>query len=77
MEKKDAVFDRVLDTIGSDGRFQHRFNYLYNVLFAVVAAMPCMNIILAMSVPDHWCHVPGREHTNYTIEEWKKLTLPM
>ncbi|XP_026479554.1 solute carrier family 22 member 4-like [Ctenocephalides felis] len=77
MEKKDAIFDRVLDSIGSDGKFQHRFNYLYNVFFAVVAAMPCMNIILAMSVPDHWCHVPGRENTNYTLEEWKRLTLPV
>lgn len=22
------------------------------------------------------CHVPGREHTNYTMDQWKHLTLP-
>ncbi|GLV42087.1 uncharacterized protein CBL_04954 [Carabus blaptoides fortunei] len=38
--------------------------------------MPYLNIILVLSVPDHWCHIPGRENTNYTLEEWKNLTLP-
>ncbi|XP_026479556.1 uncharacterized protein LOC113385953 [Ctenocephalides felis] len=76
MGKRDAMFDTVMQSVGNNGPFQKRFNYLYNLIFAIVAAMPCMNIILALSVPDHWCHVPGREFTNYTIDEWKNLTLP-
>ncbi|KAL5284853.1 hypothetical protein ACFFRR_006894 [Megaselia abdita] len=35
-----------------------------------------MNIILALNVPDHWCVVPGRNNTNFTLEEWKNITLP-
>lgn len=76
MGKRDAMFDTVMQSVGNNGSFQKRFNYLYNLIFAIVAAMPCMNIILALSVHDHWCHVPGREFTNYTIDEWKNLTLP-
>ncbi|MPC33805.1 hypothetical protein E2C01_027169 [Portunus trituberculatus] len=29
-----------------------------------------------MVVPDHWCHVPGREKTPLTVEEWRSLTIP-
>lgn len=35
-----------------------------------------MNIILALNIPDHWCNVPGRERTNFTLHEWMDLTLP-
>ncbi|XP_047111703.1 carcinine transporter-like [Schistocerca piceifrons] len=31
---------------------------------------------LAMQTPDHWCHVPGRECANLTLEEWKNITIP-
>ncbi|XP_049809006.1 solute carrier family 22 member 7-like, partial [Schistocerca nitens] len=30
----------------------------------------------AMQTPDHWCHVPGRERTNLSLEEWKNFTIP-
>ncbi|XP_026477381.1 carcinine transporter-like [Ctenocephalides felis] len=30
-----------------------------------------------MSIPDHWCYVPGRENTNFTLQEWKNITLPI
>ncbi|PSN43705.1 hypothetical protein C0J52_18633 [Blattella germanica] len=69
-------FDEVLEHVGSEGRFQHRFNYLYNMFFTFLFAMPCFNIYLAFTIPGHWCHVPGRNETNYTLEEWKQLTLP-
>ncbi|XP_049779727.1 solute carrier family 22 member 7-like [Schistocerca cancellata] len=29
-----------------------------------------------MQTPDHWCHVPGREFTNLTLDEWKSATIP-
>lgn len=76
MAKKDAVFDIVLQSIGNYGPFQRRFNYMYNIVFAIFAVLPCMNMILAMTIPQHWCHVPGRTNYNYTIDEWKDITLP-
>lgn len=76
MAAQDAAFDKIMEMVGNDGRFQHRFNYIYNAAMVVFGGMSFMNIILALNVPNHWCHVPGREHTNYTLEQWKHLTLP-
>lgn len=75
-EQEEALFDSLIVQIGSDGKFQKRFNFIYNFLFVVILTMPYLNIILAMTIPDHWCHVPGRETTNYTLEEWKEKWLP-
>lgn len=75
-EAEDAVFDRIMVMVGDRGAFQKRFNYLFNVGQIIFASMAAMNIILALSVPDHFCHVPGRENTNLTLEEWKRIVLP-
>ncbi|XP_055297249.1 carcinine transporter isoform X2 [Sitodiplosis mosellana] len=76
MAAEDAAFDKIMEMVGNDGAFQKRFNYIYNAAMVIFGGMSFMNIILALNVPDHWCHVPGREHTNYTLEQWKHLTLP-
>lgn len=73
----DVTFDDVLSSVGDAGPFQMRYNILYNLVFVVFAAMPYFNIVLAMSIPEHWCLVPGRELTNYTQKEWRSLTIPM
>lgn len=75
-ENQDAAFDKIMERVGDNGNFQKRFNWIFNVGLVLCASMAYMNIVLALSVPDHWCHVPGREKTNYTEEEWKNLTLP-
>lgn len=75
-DNDELVFDRIMEAVGTRGTFQKRFNWTFNLLVVTMAAMPYMNFVIAMSVPDHWCHVPGRETTNYTLEEWKNLTLP-
>lgn len=72
----DAIFDGILQKVGNNGRFQRRFNYLYNIGLVICASMIYLNIILAMNVPDYWCHVPGRENTTISEELWKNLTLP-
>lgn len=77
MEEKDEVFDKILDEVGGRGKFQSRFTILYNFLFCICASMVFMNILLALSKPKHWCHVPGQESTNYSLNEWRKLNLPM
>ncbi|PSN43702.1 hypothetical protein C0J52_18636 [Blattella germanica] len=45
-------------------------------MFILTTGIPVFNIILAVTLPNHWCHVPGRNETNLTIEEWKQLTIP-
>lgn len=75
-KSQDDVFDGIMEMVGNKGAFQRRFNYLYNIGLIICASMLYMNIILALNVPDFWCHVPGRETTNLTEEAWKNLTLP-
>lgn len=73
---EDTVFDDLMSEIGSRGRFQKRFNYLFNFILVFFATLPYMGVIFMLSVPDHWCLLPGRELTNYTLEEWKTLSIP-
>nr|CAD7406605.1 unnamed protein product [Timema cristinae] len=75
-ETDDMMFEQIMNKIGSRGKFQKRFNYLFNMFFVMLASMPYYNFVLAMAVPDHWCHVPGRNGTNYTLDQWKEITLP-
>lgn len=75
-EAQDLAFDQIMESVGNDGRFQKTFNIVFNIGLVFCASMAYMNIILALNKPGHSCHVPGRELTNYTIDEWKELTLP-
>lgn len=72
----DGKFDAVMAKVGTKGPFQKWYNITYNILLGFVTTMSYTSIILILAVPDHWCHVPGRENTNYTLEQWKNLTLP-
>lgn len=73
---KDALFDGLMDHIGLNGKYQSRFNIVFNLVFVVFLAMPYLNLVLAMTIPEHWCHFPGRNDTSLTEEEWKNLTIP-
>lgn len=73
---QDAIFDGIMEKVGNNGPFQRRFKYLFNIALVICVSMLYMNIVLAMSVPEHWCHVPGREQTNMSKDAWKNLTLP-
>jgi OCT family organic cation transporter-like MFS transporter 4/5 len=77
MSKTDQAFDRILDIVGNDEKFQFVFGMVFNVGLVTCATMTYMNIVLAMTPPDHNCHVPERENFNFSVEEWKNLTLPM
>lgn len=76
MESHDAIFDKCMEMAGDDGPFQWRFNYIFNAGMVVFGSLAYMNVILALNVPEYWCHVPGREFTNFTLDEWKHITLP-
>ncbi|PSN43700.1 hypothetical protein C0J52_18634 [Blattella germanica] len=65
-----------MEDVGMDGKFQKRFNFMFNMGFILTVAMPSFNIILAVTIPNHWCYVPGRNETNLTLQEWKQLTIP-
>ena len=69
-------FDHLMEEIGNDGKFQKRFNFLYNFIIVIFLTMPYLNIILAMTIPEHFCQVPGMEATNYSLEEWKEIWIP-
>jgi hypothetical protein len=70
------IFDELMEHIGMEGKFQSRFNLIFNMAFVLTVAVPSYNLILAVTLPNHWCHIPGRNETNYTVAEWKSLTLP-
>lgn len=76
-ESEAEIFDRIMELVGNDGKFQKRFNLLFNCIICMFVSMSFMNIILVLNEPEHWCHVPGRELTNYSIEEWRDQVLPL
>ncbi|XP_065721258.2 carcinine transporter [Drosophila suzukii] len=69
-------FQTVMEKAGNHGRYQTLYNFLFVGGLACSGAMIYMNIILALNIPDHWCTVSGRENTNFTLEEWRDITLP-
>ncbi|XP_049808412.1 solute carrier family 22 member 7-like isoform X1 [Schistocerca nitens] len=74
--KVALAFEEVLDSIGSRGKFQTRLNIVFNCFGPCFNMMSVNVFFLAMQTPDHWCHVPGREHANVSLEEWKNFTIP-
>ncbi|XP_064552839.1 carcinine transporter [Drosophila montana] len=69
-------FQALMEKAGNHGRYQTLYNYVFVAGLAFAGAMIYMNIILALNIPEHWCTVPGRELTNYTLDQWRDLTLP-
>lgn len=72
----DAGFHTLMAEVGYYGPFQKTFTVVFIFLHAVVLGMQYLNIVLAMTVPEHWCHVPGRRKTNLSLVEWKEVTVP-
>ena len=75
-EAADEEFDQMLELVGSDGKFQKRFNWIFNFGFVLCAGMTYMNLLAVLEEPDHFCNVPGRERFNVSEELWNNLTLP-
>ncbi|XP_017787310.1 PREDICTED: organic cation transporter protein-like [Nicrophorus vespilloides] len=76
MNEETIGIESIIAEVGNDGKYQRRFSFLFNFLLALLASMPNQNFINALAIPDHWCFVPGREFTNYSLNEWKHLHLP-
>jgi len=74
---ESLVFDRIMETVGNDGKFQRRFNFIFNFMVCIMVSMAFMNIMLVLNEPEHWCHVPGRDNfTDFSDEQWRSLVLP-
>ena len=69
-------FDDILEMVGNANWFQRRLIYVLVYPVSFLLAWMVLNILFMVSVPDHWCLVPGREMYNMTLQQWKNLTIP-
>ncbi|XP_049779960.1 solute carrier family 22 member 7-like [Schistocerca cancellata] len=76
MINENVRFEDIIEELGSDGKFQTQMNIIFNVIAIFFSTMSSYAKIIALTVPEHWCHVPGIENTNLTLEMWKNLTIP-
>lgn len=76
-DQEDIAFDKIMEIVGNDGKFQKIFNHFYNVGLVCFASMAYMNIVMVLNEPEHSCFVPGRENFSMSREAWRNLTLPM
>ncbi|XP_053945605.1 carcinine transporter [Anastrepha ludens] len=74
--EENDPFQKIMERVGNHGRFQLIYNLTFVLGLAAAGSMVYMNIILALDIPEHWCTVPGQELTNYTLDEWRRITLP-
>lgn len=74
---EDSAFDKIMEVVGNDGKFQRVFNHMYNVGLSCFASMAYMNLILILNEPNHNCQLPGRENFSLGLDEWRNLTMPM
>ncbi|KAK9883041.1 hypothetical protein WA026_001249 [Henosepilachna vigintioctopunctata] len=74
--KVNYDFEYFLEKVGNEGPYQRRFSIIFNCIYAGLVTAIYYSINISLAVPDHWCRVPGRESTNFSVEEWKELTIP-
>lgn len=73
----ESLFDGIIAAIGNDGKFQTRFNWVFNFVLVSLMTMPYLNLVIAMSVPKHHCHIPGRNESMQNLSSWQQQWLPM
>ena len=71
-----SSFEKLLGAVKADGAYQWRLILVFMIPMAFTYSIAQRNGIILMSIPNHVCHVPGREFTNYNQEEWHNLTIP-
>ncbi|XP_047104001.1 solute carrier family 22 member 7-like isoform X2 [Schistocerca piceifrons] len=73
---ENVKFEDIIDQIGGNGKFQLRHNIIFICLSATFLSMTIYGKMLAITVPDHWCFVPGIEKANVSVDTWKDMTIP-
>ena len=64
-------FDQIIQDIGAFGKYQKK-QFLFVIIPYILFYAFLVNYVFVLATPDHWCHVPGREFTNITKEQWKE-----
>lgn len=72
----NEAMDDLFEVVGSDGKFQRNFGWIFNCACLVALCMAGQNVYFVFAIPKHWCNVPGRELTGYSKDEWRNLTVP-
>ena len=67
--------DELLKAVGEYGWYQRRLVGLFVLPMCFYIPLACLTVLMQLSMPDHWCHVPGRP-ANVSLERWWNLTLP-
>lgn len=71
----ESPYDQALSEVGSNGKFQKKFDIIYNVVFMIIWSMVYMNIILALVIIPHHCELPSKPE-NITDYSWNLKYLP-
>ncbi|CAL1269580.1 unnamed protein product [Larinioides sclopetarius] len=69
-------FEDVLIEVGDYGKYQRNLIMIFLVPAASLLPWFSMNVLFMVSVPDHWCKVPGLSSFNLTMEQQKSLVAP-
>ncbi|XP_076049084.1 organic cation transporter 1-like [Oratosquilla oratoria] len=69
-------FDDILKEVGGFGKYQKWKIATALIPISFYTALQNNLLVFQMVVPSYWCHVPGRESTDLTVDQWKNLTLP-
>lgn len=80
MTKRGSIkmreFDDILQTVGSFGKYQKLRIAVLFVPISFFFGFTSTSAMFELVVLPHWCHVPGRENTSLSPEEWRNLTVP-
>ena len=74
-DKEDKAFEKILESVGDKGRYQKYLLWLFVVPLNLIIPWTVLVQVFQASVPDHWCHVPGKPE-NMSLEIWKNKTIP-
>ncbi|XP_018027264.1 carcinine transporter [Hyalella azteca] len=74
-EKEDTLFESVLESVGSCGRYQQLLLWAFLAPLDFMVAWVALVPILLVDSPDHWCLVPGKPE-DLDLLQWRNLTIP-
>ncbi|XP_076064254.1 organic cation transporter 1-like isoform X2 [Oratosquilla oratoria] len=69
-------FEDIINKVGNYGVYQKRKTWGLIFPISFYLSLQLSIVIFEVAVPTYWCHVPGREKTNLTSDQWKRATLP-
>lgn len=72
----DSVYERALDEVGQDGKFQKSFDAVFNLVSTGLWGMAYNSIILALVIIPYWCELPEKP-PNISDISWKSKYIPM